>query len=320
MPGEGAHSKEDSAEGGALKESECLRRNRKNEIPRKKLRPRIRRRRTGKGFFCAVLLLALFAASPLFPYVRSLVVMQVWNRIQEKGSLLEDTIRVRIPGGGATKETDWYPFVMNFRADEGFSRWAGEEGLRLTILYNFPAFSLTDGCSRLYDSESSYYNSFYGAYLVQREEGLPYGFQADGSLEPAEVAAVPQYDYQVLVLGDFGCSSSEFVFDWQITGQQAGKELAGYGDWIVCSADLTVSGAGHKKRTDSLSYLQYGEPGCKTEADFAPVDMKGLLYGRYFPEEDVSVFFYVVAGNETICRQWEREILPGVRITFPDGL
>ncbi|MCI8515241.1 MAG: hypothetical protein HFI93_11570 [Lachnospiraceae bacterium] len=246
--------------------------------------------------------------------------MQVWNRIQEKGSLLSDTIRVQIPGGGTTKETDWYPFVMNFRADEGFSLWRREEGLRLTILYNFPAFSLKKGCSRLYDSGSPYYNSFYGAYLVQRKNGLPYGFREDGSPDPEEIAAVAEYDYQVLVLGDFGCSSREFVFDWRLTGQQEGKALAGYEDWTVCSADLTVSGAAHKKRSDCMSYLQYGEPEYGAQEDFAPVSMKGLLYGRWFPERNVSVFFYVVAGNEEICRQWEQEILPQSRIAFPgDG-
>lgn len=227
---------------------------------------------------------------------------------------MSDTMRVEIPGGGVTKETDWYPFVMNFRADEGFSEWRGEDGLRLTILYNFPAFSLQKGCSRLYDAESPYYNSFYGAYLVQRKDGEPYGFFADGRLNPEEVAAVAEYDYRVLVLGDFGCSFSEFVFDWKLRGQRTKEELAGYGDWTVCSAEVTVSGAGHRKRTDALSYLQYGEPEYEAEEDFAPTKMNGLLCGRYFPEEKVSVFFYVVAKEREVCRRWEEEILPGSSI------
>ena len=36
----------------------------------------------------------LFLISLLFPFVRSLLVMQIWNQVQKSGSLLEDTASV----------------------------------------------------------------------------------------------------------------------------------------------------------------------------------------------------------------------------------
>lgn len=257
----------------------------------------------------------LFCLSPLFYFVRSLAVMQVWDRVQEKGSLLEDTIQVEIPGGLATREADWYPFVMNFRADEGFSRWSGQPGTRLSILYNFPAFSLKHGCSRLYDAKSPYYNSFYGAYVVQKADGTPYGFLADGTLDYEKIGQIPCYDYQVLVLGDFGCRSDEFVFDWQVTGTQADLTFAGVSGWQEVDAELTVSGAGHRVRDGVMSYLQYGPPGYEApDPEFAPVSLKGRVYIRYYPEAETTVCLYVVAGTEEICRRCAEEVLSGTRI------
>lgn len=58
---------------------------------------------------------------------------------------------IHIPGGLATWKTDWYPFVMTFVDNKGFQSYMGNKNLSLTILYNFPAFSLLNGCSRLFD-------------------------------------------------------------------------------------------------------------------------------------------------------------------------
>lgn len=96
--------------------------------------------------------------------------MSVYSGMHERQSIMEAKgIELSIPGGGATSEADWYPFVMTFNPSaESFCRFIGEANRKLTILYNFPAFDLRwgKGCSRLYDPTSPYYNAFYGAYLV----------------------------------------------------------------------------------------------------------------------------------------------------------
>lgn len=115
--------------------------------------------------------LIIFIISPFSRYVLSLGVMSVYSGIHERESIMADKgITLEIPGGGETPEADWYPFVMTFSPGESFGRAAGDTSLELTILYNFGAFDLSKGCSRLYDRQSEYYNSFYGAYLVTRKD------------------------------------------------------------------------------------------------------------------------------------------------------
>ena len=137
------------------------------------------------------LCLILFVLSPVFPFVRSLAVMSVYSGIHRQESLMkQEGIRLKIPGGLSTGEADWYPFVMTFNASEPFQRFIQDPSVKLTILYNFPAFSMKKGCSRLFDTASPYYNSFYGAYLVQREDSGAFGF-TDGKLDLDQTAVVP---------------------------------------------------------------------------------------------------------------------------------
>ena len=253
------------------------------------------------------------------------------------------------PGGGATSEADWYPFVMTFNPSaESFCRFIGEANRELTILYNFPAFDLRrgKGCSRLYDPTSPYYNAFYGAYLVtdtadisetgdtsltdtadisdpERQEGTaaggkvsnrarpPFGFRADGSLDLAKTGLVPQYDFEQLVLRDFGLHAQDMQFDWSVQTVQTVDGFLGYDGWSCVDADLTVSGAFHRANGFRQSYLQYGTPKYDAYSDdpFAPVNMRGRVYARYFPEWESSVFFYVMAPSWEVVDNCDQQIL-----------
>lgn len=263
-----------------------------------------------------VVLLAAFLWSPFSNYPISLAVMKIYSGIHEKDSIMEQKgIRFTVPGGGLTEEKDWYPFVMTFHAGESFGRFIGQENLSLTILYNFPAFDWKKGCSRLYDPASPYYNSFYGAYLVdgKTKEGLPYGFGPDGELDPKTTAQVPQFDFQRLVLADLGISQSRMVFDWKISDIKKDVFYAESEGWTRVDAELTVNGVFHKKEDYRRSYLQYGPPS-STFADgniapFEPVEMKGRLYGKYFAQWDVSAFFYILASEEDVLLTCDEEIL-----------
>lgn len=267
-----------------------------------------KRRKAWIYFGAAGAALAVFCLSPLFPYVRSLIVMKGYSYFNEQKSLLADAgLKISIPGGGVTKEKDWYPFVMTFNGDEGFSRYCGEK-TRLTILYNFGAFDLKKGSSLLYDEASPYYNSFYGAYLV-RQEGKIFGFTEEGAVDPSELQLVPRYDFFHLVLGDFGLTEEQGEFNWKITREQKGVRQAGIEGWTRLEADVRVSGANHQAHEFVTSYLQYGSPGTDCEDPFAPVDMKGLIYARYFPEEEISIFLYALCTGGEALQQCDREIL-----------
>jgi hypothetical protein len=65
-----------------------------------------------------------------------------------------------------TIEKDWYPFVITFNDDEGFSNFIGRD-LNYTVLYNFGAFEYLNGASMIYNPQSQYYSSFYGAYFIK---------------------------------------------------------------------------------------------------------------------------------------------------------
>ena len=274
-----------------------------------------------KVFMALAAALIIFILSPLSRYVLSLGVMSVYSGIHERNSIMaERGIELEIPGGGATSEKDWYPFVVTFNPGSSFGRAAGDSSLRLTILYNFGAFDLARGCSSLYDRESEYYNSFYGAYLVTHTDGnsmdadgkaTPFGFDAEGHIVPEQTAIVPKFDFQQLVLGDFGIKTYEQVFEWTADKVTENVQYLGYEGWSCVDAALLVNGAAHIKDGFRQSYLQYGSPGYEVneENEFAPVAMRGRVYGKYFEECDTSVFFYILTPNQSTLERCDQNIL-----------
>ena len=264
-------------------------------------------------FFVALgAFLILFFAPPA-KYLISITVMPIYSQLCKKDSIPDkENISIHIPGGFRTPERDWYPFVMTFQANEGFRKFTGNDTVSLTILYNFPAFSLTRGCSRLYDTHSPYYNSFYGAYFVQ-QEGAPYGFtkQSGGSLQVDyhSISQIPQFDFQTLVLREFGLTSENAVFDWKITNTKEHISYVGHKEFVQIDALLTVNGASHVKKEFQASYLQYGIPNFPCNDELSPITMYGRIYCRYFEEWDTSVFFYIIASDKTVLENCDSQIL-----------
>lgn len=266
-------------------------------------------------------LLLLFCISPFSRVLYSMAVMSVYSKMNEKTSLLaSEELALSVPGGLSTFNFDWYPFVMTFEANSGFRRFTGDDSLSLTILYNFPAFSPTKGCSRLYDTASPYYNSFYGAYLVKDEDGSTYGFttQPDGTLYPdaAAVAEVPKYDFWNLVLSEFGLTRETAVFDWNITEISEPLTYAGEDGFYRMDATLTVNGASHEYDSFTQSYLQYGKPNYPVTDPLAPVPMYGRLYSKYLEDKQVSLFFYIVAADNVVLEKCDNEILSKSSFTY----
>lgn len=247
--------------------------------------------------FGSLAALAAFVISPLYPCLRSLAVMSVYSPMNGKKSLLEsEGFALEIP-----HDKNWTPLVMNFVADDAFSA-AAQLPAALTILYNFPAFSLQKGCSRLYDETSPYYGSFYGAYLVRQNDGRPFGFSdRTGALDEKAAACVARFDYLSLVLGNFGLPEADRFFNCTVRSKEAGLSFAGYGGWTRVCSDIETRGVNHEKKGFVPAYLQYGPPNFPVSADFAPITMKSIVYARYFEDWNVSVFFYVMSPSEAVC-------------------
>jgi hypothetical protein len=272
----------------------------------------LKRLKTGLGLIAVVVLAlsVLLIKAPLYYQVRSYAVMYAFSKYEEKNSLLKkEAVEMKIPGGTITKEKDWYPFVMVFTDDKGFSTYMGRD-LALTILYNFGAFRWNQSASDYFLEESPYYNSFYGGYLVKEEGQKKYGFSDSGGLDIKEVFAVPEYDYQYLVMESLGCSSSRLVMDilsYNITEDIA---YAGYQGWTQIDASLLVNSPKHKFSGERRAYIQYGNPAqLKEQEDFPLSITNGRIYIRFFENIKSTVFLYILSPNNTTLEECDDKIL-----------
>ena len=272
---------------------------------------------------------AVFVISPYSRYALSLSVMSVYSKICEQESILKEKgMELEIPGGCETEKPDWYPFVMTFNPGQSaIENYLGEKGSRLTILYNFPAFDLRwgKGCSRLYDDTSPYYNGFYGAYILSSDDESQQEKRSEKAVsavsektitaEPNQqrliklIGKITQFDYQRLVIGDFPIDSDQEIFQWKIQQIKKKTSVAGSDGWLRIDADMLVNGALHQRKSFVRSYLQYGSPKYDVMTDFAPVEMKGRVYAKYLEEQDVTVFFYVLARTDEVLENCDRTML-----------
>lgn len=260
-----------------------------------------------KRLLVVILLIALYTQTPSFQWLKSIAVMSVYSTYEARHSVLHDEgVKIKIPGGLTTMTKDWYPFVITFNDDRGFSRYTGRD-LRMTVLYNFAYFPFWRGYSAYYDTSSPYYNSFYGAYAVKTSDGDPFGFSG-GVANVDEMGMVPTFDMERLVLVSIGEPNPEFSYE---VTRFEGAELLGQDDWQVFDADMLVSGSMHTYQEDYRAYIQYGRPPASDEAiiDYEVVPMVGRIYGKYYQEKDMSIFFYCIATSLEVIEEWEETIM-----------
>ena len=123
-----------------------------------------------KKIVLGLMAVVIFLCTPPAATLRSMCVMSLYSAWCGRDSIEKrEGFRLEIPGGMRTGERDWYPLSLLYDASEEFA-WRTGTDTRLNIYYTFPAYDLWKGCSMLYDTDSQYYSSFYGAYLVQGEE------------------------------------------------------------------------------------------------------------------------------------------------------
>lgn len=258
-----------------------------------------------------------FMFTPWGNYVRSRVVMGIYSPICARDGIPEaEDFEIDIPGGRETPEDDWYPKVLTFCADENFSRRIGVENTKLTILYNFPSFSMNDGCSRLYDTDSPYYSGFYGAYIVQRGDKKEYGVDRNGNVNSDEIAQVSMFDYSTLVLRDFGLPTADFNYDFVTTGESRNHTISGIDGWTRLEGVLTVPGCSHIKDDFRMSYIQYGPPEFEKKKPFTNVEMQSIIYAKYFEDINTGIFLYIMVPGKEEAANTERNILLKTELDF----
>ncbi len=264
-----------------------------------------------------IVLFILFNSSLYFP-LRSYIVMFFYSKIHEGESLMnKHDIGLKIPGGLSTRNKDWYPFVMTFNDNIGFSRYFGKN-TDLTILYNFGHFQLREGSSSYYNPSSSYFSSFYGGYLVKSKDVShpPFGFNSDGSINIDEVSLVPKYDQEVLVLGSLGCPRDKVRFDVSIDKIEYDVNYIDYEGWTKVDSTIITNSPVHSFTENHTAYIQYGRPIEKyyNNEDFPIITLKGRTYVRHLKEDNISLFLYVLAPNMDTVEECDETILSKTKL------
>jgi len=232
--------------------------------------------------------------------LRSLAVMGIYSAQHEKESVMrQNGFEIDMPSGRG-----WYPFVMTFNAD-GFKRFSGLDA-KMSIMYNFGAFDLSTRTSSIYDTDSEYYSSFYGAYVIEENGGV-FGFDENGWLDMDEVSLAVKYDYTKLVIEDFGCEKPVFGID--DTAIEEGITFAQTDGWTRIDAVLNVNGCAHGYDGYKTPYLQYGRPFGEVETDFEETQLFGRVYAKYFEEYGCTVMAYIIAPNTDTLENCDIEIL-----------
>jgi len=190
------------------------------------------------------------------PSIKSQLVMKILSHYEYEHSVIhEEGLDISIPGGRSTEEKDWYPFVMTYNGDQGFSRFVNED-MRLTILYNFGHFPLLKTHSNFYDPDSPYYTSFYGGYGVRRVAGEPFGFK-EKELHLEELVQVLEFDLTRLVLRDLGKKNPHFAYEVK---EIAEVRLFDEEGWYRIDGKIETNGVNHQYQENRSNYIQYGKP------------------------------------------------------------
>ncbi len=243
--------------------------------------------------------------------------MPPYSYIQKQDSILnKKNIDFYIPGGVATKEKDWYPFMLYFNSDEGFSSYSGKN-LSLTILYSFGAFNHKKGFSTYYDSDSLYYSSFCGGYAVYNhdEPTNPFGFSNKG-INIDELALIPKYDQTRLVLPSIGCPYNKITFNTNIDDVQYDVNYIGIDGWTKIDSTIITNSPIHNPEKNYHGYIQYGKPvqNIKVEEEFPLIELKGRMYAIYFEEHNMTFILYVLAPTLDTVNKCDRDILSKANI------
>lgn len=254
-----------------------------------------------------IILIVLIVISLIwfYPLIRSVAVMSAYSAFHDKNSIMvQKGFEIDIPGGTSTPKRDWYPFTITFNA----GNFSGQS--RMSIIYNFPAFDTVRRTSMLYNADSDYYSSFYGAYVIEKEDGSPYGIYGT-NIDYDEISSAFRYDYINLVLKSFENRAFEFTpMEWDIKN----SEYMGYDSWTVIDAVIKTSGTSHGYNGFRRSYLQYGRPVYNAGDEFPEVLMSGRLYIRYFSEYRCTIAMYIMSPDKDVLEACDSYILSKSRI------
>jgi hypothetical protein len=268
-------------------------------------------RKRKKTIFMLLIVVTLLVLQN-FSLVRSLIAMSFYSRQQYKESVFaRENVKVDIPNGLYTFKKDWYPFVLVFN-DDLISRKLNED-VEMSILYNYGAFE--NDRSTIYDSESNYFNSFYGCYIIKGKDNQKVFHDIQDEWHIEKIKTVPEHDIENLVLKSLGCTDPTVEFNL-IEIAVCDKEIAGFTDWTLFNSEIISNSLEHSVGDFKRAYIQYGSPKDYSGKDFPVTKSYGRLYARFFPEKELYILLYVISPNLKTVEETESEFISKTIITY----
>ncbi len=262
-----------------------------------------------------VTLVLLLINSSIFPILKSYAVMFVYSQMHERESFLyEEEIRLQLQGGLATWKKDYFPFVIAFDASKAFSRYI-DEPIDLTIYYNFGAFDVRQGASSLYNQNSPFYSTFYGAYAIRYKDSEEiYGLRTDQKPDIEAITKITDFDLKHLVYNSIGHVEPELKY--KIENNEEVMVIDGR-EFIVFDATIQMDGMWHQYERDYRAYIQYGKPPIQLEdkESFEAIEGFGRIYLHYDDIEGISYFFYIITADKETLQYTEEAFIANAKIT-----
>lgn len=257
-----------------------------------------------KYIFIIIILLFILLSYP----IRSYLIMSIYSSSSKKESVfVKNDINIKIKGGSSTLKRDYYPFVMYFNDPIGFSQFSHVKS-DFSIIYNFGSFEFPFVSSTIFNENSKYCSTFYGAYAVKPvDDNYAFGFK-EGKINTKEMVLVPKYDLTVLVLKDLGCKNIQFSYKIQ------NVKLNNEGFYVI-DAILTTNSITHRYNGFKQNYLQYGRPNIfnKPKDSFGITNYYGKIYAKYLKEKNVTLFYYIITQNKQTLEETEKKFIQTIK-------
>lgn len=250
----------------------------------------------------AVLVLLFVLLAPFTAKTRSIAIMSINDFYSERKSLpYELGLTLELP----LKNMDFYPLMVTYNDDLGMSTWLGKP-VRFTVDYAVADFSFLSSHSGIYDVENPLYNTYVGAYYLSGL-GKP--------VDQQTVLQIASFDQRCLALPALGLDSEHAVFNAAEVRKENQRITLSGCDFDRYDAAIITNGPEHKKESFKTGYILFGDPPLATE-QYPLRAMAGRIYVTYLDNLDLTIGLYILAKDDVILAQIDRQVLSGTRLTW----
>jgi hypothetical protein len=239
----------------------------------------------------AATVIVILAAVLYLPRSRSYIVMAASGFYEQQQA--NQQIALSIPVSDSAKQLDWYPKMLCYNDRGGYNR-ANDSA-------DFQGYG-PEAHASFYDTDSAYYASFFGAYVVGN-------VGESWTNSPEHLASVPRYDYMYLILEALGCPREKLKFDYRVLRENDDVTAAGSEGWVCYDLSIDTVGVAHQQRGFLLHDLQFGPSPFPQGEDFEPVTLYARVYAKYDELRRTQVMLYVMTPDQELLEATDSQLL-----------